>query len=274
MFPILFTIAGFEVRSYGVLIAAGILAGVYIGEKEIRRKGLLPGTFVEFIPRGIILGLAASRLTFVLTHMENFTASPLQAFNLRAGGLNFYGGLAGGLIAALIFLGLRKIPFGKFSDCAAPALAAALFFGRIGCFLNGCCFGTSSSLPWAAVYSSPRSSAPLHTPLHPSQLYEAAGNLLLLGLLWSVRKKPALSGRMFYLFLFLYSGLRFFLERFRGDTLAYITPNFAWTDLFFIVIMTVSAIMILNTNRGKAKCPRKEKSRQKKQKNSPGSHSP
>lgn len=273
MFPILFTIGGFEVRSYGVLIAAGILAGTFIGEREVRRKGLPPGSFTEFIPRGVIFGLAASRLTFVLTNIEYFASAPLQAFNLRAGGLNFYGGLAGGFIAGVVFLRLRKIPFPAFSDCAAPAILTALFFGRLGCFLNGCCFGTPSSLPWAAVYSTPRSSAPLHIPLHPSQLYEAAGNLLILGVLWSFRKKPALSGRMFWLFLLIYSGLRLSLERFRGDTLGYITPHFAWTHLFFIVIMILSAILILNPNRGKEKCPRRKKRRLERPKNSPGNHS-
>ncbi len=267
MFPVLFTIAGFEIRSYGVLIAVGILVGVYLGEKEIRRRGLEPGLMLEFVPYAVIFGLICSRLVFVLTHLDYFTGNPLQALNLRAGGLSFYGGLAGGVITAALFLRIKKIPFRQFSDCAAPALPAALFFGRIGCFLNGCCYGEPTSLPWAATYTSIRSSAPLGVPVHPAQLYEAAGNLIIFGLLWRFREKSFLTGKMFFLFLFLYSGLRLMLERFRADTLAYITPGFAWTDLFFIVIMTTAVILIFNSNRGKEKCPGKTKHQPKKQRN-------
>jgi phosphatidylglycerol---prolipoprotein diacylglyceryl transferase len=250
MFPVLFRIAGFEIRSYGVLIAAGIIAGIYIGASELRRKGLPPALMAEFAPYGIISGLVLSRIVFVVTHAEYFRDAPFQAFNLRAGGLSFFGGLAGGVIAAFIFLRIKKISFLRFADCAAPALAAALFFGRIGCFLNGCCYGIPTSLPWAVTYENIRSSAPLGIPLHPAQLYEAAGNLLIFAVLFGFREKRFLSKGAFFFFLFLYSGLRLFNERFRADTLAFITPRFAWTELFFAVIMSFALIMFLIQKRG------------------------
>ncbi len=259
MFPVLFEIFNFEIRSYGVLIAAGILAGVFFAGKETRRRNLPDGIMAEFIPYGVIFGLLLSRLVYVFTHIDYFISHPAQTLNFRAGGLNFFGGLAGGFITALIYLKIRKILFRPFADCAAVALPAALFFGRIGCFLNGCCHGIPSKLPWAVTYANPRSSAVLHTPVHPTQLYEAGGNLLIFGLLWAIRKKKMSDGTLFSLFLLLYSLMRLFLERIRADTLAYITPGFAWTELFFIVIMASAAIIIFNSNRGKAKCRKKQK---------------
>ncbi len=259
MFPVLFEIFNFEIRSYGVLIAAGILAGVFFAGKETRRRNLPDGIMAEFIPFGVIFGLVLSRLVYVFTHIDYFVLHPAQALNFRAGGLNFFGGLAGGFITAVVYLKIKKIPFRPFADCAAAALPAALFFGRIGCFLNGCCHGIKTQLPWAVTYSHPRSSAVLHTPVHPTQLYEAGGNLLIFLLIWAVRKKKMSDGTLFSLFLVFYSLMRLFLETFRADTLAYITPGFAWTELFFIVIMASAVIFIFKSNRGKAKCQKKQK---------------
>jgi phosphatidylglycerol---prolipoprotein diacylglyceryl transferase len=245
LFPVLFEIRGFEIRSYGLLIAIGIIAGVYLAEKEIRRKGFPAGLMLEFIPYGIASGIVFSRIVYVLTHIEYFIGNPLRALNLRTGGLSYFGALAGGIIASIIFLKIRKFKFLDFADCSAVGLPVSMFFGRIGCFLNGCCHGVPSSAPWAVNYTSPRSSAPLNIPLHPSQLYEAAGNLIIFIILLHLRKKKYPSGFLFFSFLLLYSIIRLFLEKYRADTLALITSGFGWTHIFFAVIIFASAVFII-----------------------------
>lgn len=244
MHPVLFEIAGFELRSYGMFLALGLLAGIYITEKEIKRNNLPPGLMVQMAPWAVLAGIFFARLFFVATHPGFFSGAPLQALNLRAGGLNFYGGLSGGTATGAVFLKIKKVSFTRLASCAAPGIAAGLFFGRLGCFLNGCCYGEPSSLPWAVIYRSPRAAAPLNIPLQPSQLYEAAGNLAIFCFLWGSRNKKFLAGNAFFYFLAVYSGFRIFLERFRADTLGYIVPGFAWTDVFFAVIIITSVILI------------------------------
>lgn len=271
MHPVLFTAAGFEVRSYGVFLALGIISGILLTEKELARKNLPRGLMIEMAPWAVLSGIVFSRLVFVATHLEYFSGAPLLAFNLRAGGLNFFGGFAGGAAAAAVFIKRKKIPFLKLAACASPGIAGALFIGRLGCFLNGCCYGEPSSLPWAVTYLSPRSSAPLNIPLHPSQIYEAAGNLLIFAFLWGFRRKAFLEDDSFFYFLAIYPGLRIFLERFRGDTLALVSAGFAWTDAFFAVIIIIAVSFILK-KRGAddREAPGREQSAPKKHKTESG----
>ena len=245
MFPVLFRIGSFEIRSYGVMISIGILAGLYLASKETRRRGLNPPLMWEFAPLAVISGLLGARLLYVFTHMHYFSGSPLQMLNFRAGGLSFYGGFGAGIIAAVFFTKRRGVSFMKFADCGAPGVIMALSIGRLGCLLNGCCYGKPSDAPWAIVFTNPASSALLNLPLHPAQAYEAAGNLLIFACLWAVRKRNMPEGTLFFLMILLYSALRFMLEHFRADTLMLAGMDFAWTRVFFIVIMLVSLFFIL-----------------------------
>jgi len=137
----------------------------------------------------------------------------------RAGGV-FYGGLIGAVLATAVLLRRRGIAFWTFADAAAPSIALGQAFGRVGCFLAGCCWGRECSLPWAVTFTSPVAhenvGVPLGVPLHPTQVYEVLGTLLLCALLVRFERR-AFSGETFARYVLGYALLRGAIELVRGD---------------------------------------------------------
>jgi phosphatidylglycerol:prolipoprotein diacylglycerol transferase len=150
--------------------------------------------------------------------------------------LVFYGGLIAAAVVAFWYMKGHRLPVWKLTDLISPLIALGLSCGRIGCFLAGCCYGKETSLPWAVVFRNPDSLARLNVPLHPTQLYDAANGFVLFFFLTWMEKRKTFEGQIFWLFLFLYSITRFFIEIFRGDP-----RGFLFTD----VLSTSQAIGIL-----------------------------
>ena len=219
MYPIFLRIGTFTIRYYGVMIAAAFIAGVYIAGRESKRKGLGSVCMVDFAPYAIIAGILGARLYYVIFHSAEFVHNPLDILKIWQGGLAFHGGILGGFIAGIWFARHRRIPFWKFADAGAPAIILAQAIGRVGCFLNGCCYGKETGVPWAVTFRNPESMARLNVPLHPTQLYEIAGNLGIFFCLWHIRRKKIPDGYLFLLYAIMYSMLRVVIEFFRADSL-------------------------------------------------------
>jgi phosphatidylglycerol---prolipoprotein diacylglyceryl transferase len=152
---------------------------------------------------------------------EQFAGHPLEAFAVWRGGLVFYGGLIGASLACVLYARLKKVPLWKLADILAPSIALGHVFGRLGCLLNGCCYGRECHLPWAITYPQTSSveagRASPGIPLHPAQVYESLLNLLFYaGLTWLYRRKK-FEGQVFATYLIGYAVLRSFVEMFRGD---------------------------------------------------------
>jgi phosphatidylglycerol---prolipoprotein diacylglyceryl transferase len=199
-----------------VLVAVGFLAGLWTAARRAARSGV-PAEKVLDAGLWLILGaIVGARLLYVISNWREFADKSLLAVvNIRQGGLVFYGGLVGATLATVCYLRWKRLPILKFADILAPSIALGAFFGRLGCFLNGCCFGRVCSLPWAIHF--PEDSAAGSAGRHPTQLYDSLLNLALYaGLAWLYRRKR-FDGQVFAVYLVGYALLRSFVEMFRGD---------------------------------------------------------
>jgi phosphatidylglycerol:prolipoprotein diacylglycerol transferase len=133
----------------------------------------------------------------------------------------------------------------KLFDLVSPLLALGLFFGRIGCYLAGCCYGKETSLPWGVVFTNPDSLARLNVPLHPTQLYDAANGLAIFLLLLWKEKRKAFDGQIVSLFLLLYSSTRFFIEMLRGDPRGFIIRDLISTSQGIGILLAILSLFML-----------------------------
>jgi phosphatidylglycerol:prolipoprotein diacylglycerol transferase len=168
MYPVLFSIGGFEITSFGVLVAAAALVGVSMFRRELAKSGL-PEDAVDGAIIGVLGGLAGAKLLWTIEHLgeESF-----GALLFSRGGLSWYGGLVGGVGAALVYFVVKRYPLVRTVAAASPALAAGHAIGRIGCFLVGDDYGRPTDLPWGVAF--PQGLPPTTERVHPTQLYEAA----------------------------------------------------------------------------------------------------
>lgn len=186
MYPILFRIGSFEVTSFGVLVAAGAFAGLWLFHHELRRSRLpVEATDVALI--AVVAGLVGAKLLWVAEH---FGEEPFFALLFSRAGLSWFGGFAGGIGSGLWMIRRRKWPLVPVLAAAAPALALGHAIGRIGCFLVGDDYGKPSHLPWAVAF--PNGSPPTTVPVHPTQLYEMVVLLAIMVVLlrWRQRGMP------------------------------------------------------------------------------------
>jgi len=217
MDQIAFSIGKLTISWYGVLVVTGFVAGLWTASRRSLRRGI-PAEVVADLGVWLMVGaIVGSRLWHVVVYwQEEFAGKPWwEIFALRRGGLVFYGGLVGASLATLFYARAHQVPLWKLADALAPSIALGHVFGRIGCLMNGCCFGVPTERPWAVHY--PAVHFTQGAGVHPTQIYEAGANLLLYAALaWQYRRK-GFEGRVFATYLIAYAGLRFLIEFFRGD---------------------------------------------------------
>jgi phosphatidylglycerol:prolipoprotein diacylglycerol transferase len=222
MHPILFEIGGWPVYTYGVLLAAAYLAALQLAVVRARHHGVDGARIMDLGIYLIIAALIGAKLLLVVVDFDDFRRDPRQLLSIaRAGGV-FYGGLLGALVAAIWLVRRYKLPLWTTADLFAPGIALGHVIGRFGCLMAGCCYGRPTSVPWAITFTNPAAAAnvgtPLGVPLHPTQMYDAAAELLILViLLVTERKGRPFAGRTFWLYMLLYAISRFIIEFYRGD---------------------------------------------------------
>lgn len=220
MHPILFEYGRLHLYTFGVFVALGFTAGMWVGGREAERFGLDKQAFQDLCFTLLVSSVAGARLFFVLLEWKYFAAHPLHVFSLWEGGLVFYGGFLGAALAVVWHVRRKGLSPWDAADAIAPGLALGQAFGRLGCTFAGCCYGAACNLPWAITFHDPRRAgdAPLGVPLHPTQLYEAIGNFALFTLLFVfLAPKRRFRGQLFATYLTLYPVLRFVVELFRAD---------------------------------------------------------
>lgn len=220
MHPEIFRIGSFGLPSYGLMMAVAFLAGLWLLRRRAPTFGIPADTSVDVAVWILISSLVGSKILLVIVEWPHFVSSWAGFLSLLRSAGVFYGGLIGGLLGAFVLLRKRGIGFFAFTDAAAPVVALGQAFGRIGCFLAGCCWGRMCEKPWAVTFTDPLAhenvGVPLGIPLHPTQLYEALGTLILCGLLVAFEKR-SYPGETLARYLGGYSILRFLIETFRGD---------------------------------------------------------
>ena len=243
MFPKLLDIGRVHIASYGLFVAAGYLAGILWLKRRRDRMGLSEDRFWSLIYACFFGAVLGGKLMFMAVNWHSFASGELGFIRDFRYGFVFYGGL----------LGICAAGFGWCWYDGIPALAAADYFaaiapvghaiGRIGCLAAGCCYGAPTRLPWGVTFRRPDSLVPEHlrgVPLHPTQLYEAAGNLLIAAALWRVLKRvqagKAEPGTVFFSYFLLYAALRFAVEFLRADERGGFAAGLSpaqWTALAF-----------------------------------------
>lgn len=226
MHPILFRIGSFEIRSYGFMLALSFLFGIYVATKRAKKNGVDPNHILDLSVLIIISAIVGSRLLYVLFHLDEFrghwldTINPIQSNGqIGIAGLTLLGGVILSFITSFIYLRVKKLSFLKFADIVIPSVGLGIFLTRIGCYLNGCCFGLPCDTH-AALCSTfpPNSAAGSHfpgTPLIPTQLYSSLYGLVIFGALLGLERWKKFDGFLFYWFLILYGLSRFIIDFFR-----------------------------------------------------------
>jgi phosphatidylglycerol---prolipoprotein diacylglyceryl transferase len=215
--PIAVKIGSLTIHWYGVLVALGFLIGLWLASRRGLRERIAPEKIMDIGPWLIIGTIVGARALHVISYWEEeFADKPwTEVFMVQRGGLVYYGGLIGATLAGIAYLRWRKLPLWKFADALAPSIPLGYVLGRMGCLMNGCCFGKACDLPWAIRF--PEAHATHGMPVHPTQVYDAVLSLLLWGgLEWLFRRKR-FDGQVFAAYLLGYAALRSIVEFFRGD---------------------------------------------------------
>jgi phosphatidylglycerol---prolipoprotein diacylglyceryl transferase len=248
LFALTFAGRAFALPSYGLAVTLGIGVGVWLCARQARRQGMNVGAVLDLLFWMLVAALVGSRVVFVALNAGHFAqicaqggaarslgqvlsdcAAPLRVWD---GGLVFYGGAITGIAVGALYARRRRLPFAPLGDLIAPALAIGHALGRLGCFLAGCCYGKACGPDAAACVRFPAGSvahahlagtsalpagAPLTAPLHPTQLYEAVGELAIFAFLLLWRRRQRFAGELLLVYAVAYACLRGVIELFRGD---------------------------------------------------------
>ena len=208
--------------TYGVLLAAAYLFGLQLARVRARNRGLDANRVLDLGIYIIISALVGAKLLLLITDFKSFTNDPRELLTLARSGGVFYGGLIVAVVVALWYIRRVGLPLWTTCDVFAPGIALGHVVGRFGCLFAGCCYGKPTTRPWGITFTDPFAAANVGTPLgvalHPTQLYEAGAELLILTvLLLTERKGRPFAGRTFWLYMLLYAISRFIIEFYRGD---------------------------------------------------------
>ena len=219
MHPILFKIGSLPVNSYGLMLAISFLLGVKLASRRALKLGIPGDETVNLSIWIMAAAIVGSRAFYVVTHMDQYAGDPLAIVAFWNGlyGLSMLGGVLLAMIVGFAWIIKKKWPLWSFADAIIPSFALGIFITRIGCFFNGCCFGSETACSVGVTY--PSGSLPFSVfgsaPIHPTQLYSSLGGLIILVLLlWADRRKN-FPGFVFSMFLGLYGATRFGMEEFR-----------------------------------------------------------
>jgi phosphatidylglycerol:prolipoprotein diacylglycerol transferase len=261
--PAIFGIGPLTVYTYGVMLAAAYLLGLQLAIVRAKRAGLDAQKMLDLGVALVIAALVGAKLLLLLTNFSYFRANPAEIIVLARSGGVFYGGLIGATLVAFWYIRRNDLPLWTTCDMFAPGIALGHVIGRLGCLMAGCCYGLPTSVPWAITFTDPFAAAnvgtPLNQALHPTQLYEAGAELLILVfLLATERKGRPYPGRTFWGYMLLYAVSRFIIEFYRGDERGMIM---GWsTSQFISLILAPLSLFMLITLRKRATAPEPAKS--------------
>ena len=260
MHPILFEAGGFPVYTYGVMLAAAYLLGLQFALVRARARGLDPNRVMDLGIWIIVSALVGAKLLLLVVEWDTYTRSPSDLLTLvRSAGV-FYGGLILSVAVAVWYLWRHRLPIWSVADAFAPGIALGHVVGRLGCFFAGCCFGRPTTVAWAVTFDSEYAArnvgTPLNVPLHPTQLYEAGAELLILGVLLLLeRRGRPFPGRTFWGYMLFYGISRFVIEFYRGDPRGAVSM-FSTSQVISLLIVPVSIAMLLLLSRRPGPAPK------------------
>ena len=244
----LFSIGPFTVYGYGLMIAIGIIAAYLTGEYRAKKRKLDSDQIFSIVIWAVVGGLLGAKILYIITQIKEIAANPRLLLDVTDGFV-VYGGIIGGILAAMIYCRVKKLPFLKYFDLLMPSVALAQGFGRIGCFLAGCCYGKETENAIGIVFHD-SAYAPNGVSLLPTQLISSGLNFLhCLLLIWLTKKKKG-DGQIAGLYLVLYSVGRFILEFFRGDLIRGSVGELS-TSQFIAIFVCLAGVILIVVRNGK-----------------------
>jgi len=252
MHPVLFSIGGVSIRSYGVMLVVGFLLGLWRAVRVSRKRGIDSEHAADASLVALLTGIVGARLLYLLLNVPREGWGVFrEAHRIWEGGLSFHGGLAAAVIGVWIYVRIKRIHFLVLADLLSPSLALAYAFARIGCFLNGCCYGHPTDLPWAFIFTDPAYGAAT-LPSHPSQLYAFAANLVIFWILTRIEKLNRPAGFVFASYIALYSTYRFLNEFTRkGATAEVWFAGLTQAQAISLASVLVCGLILIRMNRGR-----------------------
>lgn len=258
---------GLPIRGYGLMVLCGVISGILLAMHRAQQVGLPTDAILSLAFSLLLLGIVGARLFYVIEYWDSrfksdsFSETLLNVLKFTEGGLVVYGAFLGAAAAVVWFVWRHKLPLLAMADLLAPSLLIGLAFGRIGCFMNGCCYGGECDLPWAVTF--PRESLPYmeqldagrfgegmtldsaalparSLPVHPTQLYSAIDAGLLCWFLWSYYPFRRRDGEVTAWMLILHPISRFLLEVIRVDESAVFGTGLSISQNFSIVFFVLA----------------------------------
>lgn len=242
MFPILFRLGPLNIYSYGTMVALAFIVSLVLLKRDAKRYDVPYQLIVDFCFWVLIWGIIGARVLYIILNIDYFRSYPQEIFKLYHGGLVLHGGLILGSLAGIIYLKKRKTSVFLMLNIIAPYIALAQAIGRIGCLLNGCCYGYPSKFG-------------LFFPVHnailiPTQIYSSLANLAIFILLKFIQQKASIRGNIFIFYILFYSIKRFIIEFFRADSLKNIW-GLSIFQIISIVIFTIGIVVLSMKTRWK-----------------------
>jgi phosphatidylglycerol:prolipoprotein diacylglycerol transferase len=246
---IAFHIGSLSIHWYGLLLALGFVVGLWTASRRAMRDRISPEKVFDSGLWLILGAIVGARLLYAISYWDRLVSDPLfpnapwtEVFMVQRGGLVFYGGLIGATAAGLVYIWKNKLPLWKFADALAPSIALGYVPGRLGCLMNGCCYGRETAMPWAIHF--PLDHETKGIGVHPTQIYDALLNLALyFGLAWLHRRKK-FDGQIFACYLICYAITRSLVETFRGDyPVRYLGGVATPAQLVSVIILAAGAVL-------------------------------
>src|SRR5690242_4785381 len=253
MYPRLFELGPITLYTYGVLLAAAYLLGLKLAMERAKKRGLDHNRVLDLGIYIIISALIGAKLLLLVTDFQTFRNDPRELITLARSGGVFYGGLILAVSVALWYIRRVGLPLWTTCDVFAPGIALGHVIGRFGCLFAGCCYGKPTTMPWGITFTDPYAASyvgtPLNYPVHPTQLYEAGAELLILMiLLVTERRGRPFPGRTFWLYMLLYSISRFIIEFYRGDPRGSV-GMFSTSQFISIILAPLAVVMLVYLSR-------------------------
>lgn len=248
MHPVIVKIGFLTIYSYGMMVAIAFLLGIVIARLEAKRLNINPELIYDFGFYLVIGSITGARLYYMLFfNLKGFLEEPISIFKIWQGGLSIHGAILSGIITGIVFSRVRKINFWQLADLISPSIILGQAIGRIGCFLNGCCFGVPTKSLFGIRFPKGGLADIAYSGLkvHPTQLYELILNLMGFLILWGMRKRIRFNGGLFLVYLMMYAIIRIIVSQFRGDNLYIGNVNFRLADLTSLLIFTIAMILFI-----------------------------
>lgn len=240
----LFSIGPVTIYGYGLMIGLGVLFCILIGMQRAKKHGLKEEAVIDIAIYGLIIGFLGAKLLYVIVEWEAFLKNPMSVLGTE--GFVVYGGISAGVIAAIVYCRIKKLKFLEYFDLLSASIALAQGFGRIGCFLAGCCYGRETDSCLGVVFPA-GSIAPAGVKVLPTQLFSSAGDFAIMAfLLWHYKRRKYV-GDTGFLYMLLYGIGRFFIEMLRNDNRGAVGA--LSTSQFISIFIVTAALLLLWNNR-------------------------